>query len=433
MIPISASEALKVISPRKFLGNSVMLSNRFSQLRSDSPAALSRQRSPSTKRKVSQEGSYATVTAKNLETSSDITRISTTGIDLAKVSSLCDKLTNGLGEATFDPTLQVILTDLTEAIRITNKIQNDIFITRGNLQTSFGGTQLQAQNNMVSLGAVPKRPRTIPPRDSSVIPKVSQSSAASAAPSESSDSPELANFKETVREAKKSTLVFNLDMGTVPLMNTTTMSKKATLALTKMAAKVEGKPDSTPSMEAIAAIDDLLSVTKGMEFFGRTTKTYRNSRDPDSGAFCTIPVKYVFKDRDTRMKAEQILRSRCKVNCSTPYPTILRECIKQTAEHFKDKYPGDLIRVSVITNKFALKVMRKPAGDNTVWSELDRTIPLPADALNVLARSVSKDFVMPMYDNRQLSEMDIVPTTTPGRLSRKDTPPRSRVERLPSS
>ena len=80
--------------------------------------------------------------------------------------------------------------------------------------------------------------------------------------------------------------------------------------------------------------------------------------------------------------------------------------------------------------------MRKPAGDNTVWSELDRTIPLPADALNVLARSVSKDFVMPMqcmHDNRQLSEMDIVPTTTPGRLSRKDTPPRSRVERLPSS
>ena len=121
------------------------------------------------------------------------------------------------------------------------------------------------------------------------------------------------------------------------------------------------------------------------------------------------------------------------MNCSTPYPTILRECIKQTAEHFKDKYPGNLIRVSVITNKFALKVMRKPAGDNTVWSELDRTIPLPADALNVLARSVSKDFVMPMHDNRQLSEMDIVPTTTPGRLSRKDTPPRSRVERLPSS
>ena len=165
MIPISASEALKVISPRKFLGNSVMLSNRFSQLRSDSPAALGRQRSPSTKRKVSQEGSYATVTAKNLETSSDITRISTTGIDLAKVSSLCDKLTNGLGEATFDPTLQVILTDLTEAIRITNKIQNDIYITRGNLQTSSGGAQLQAQNTMVSLGAVPKRPRIIPPRD----------------------------------------------------------------------------------------------------------------------------------------------------------------------------------------------------------------------------------------------------------------------------
>ena len=446
--PIQPSALLRQLSPRSFSksSSSFFAGNRFSHLRDDSPGRPAngrqvRDRSASLKRKLVAEFSYADAVGKSalppegpVLGTDDINAVSA---NVAKVSSLCDKLTSGIGEATFDPTLQVILTDLTEAIRITNKIQNDIFITRGNLQTSFGGTQLQAQNNMVSLGAVPKRPRTIPPRDSSVIPKVSQSSAASAAPSESSDSPELANFKETVREAEKSTLVFNLDMGTVPLMNTTTMSKKATLALTKMAAKVEGKPDSTPSMEAIAAIDDLLSVTKGMEFFGRTTKTYRNSRDPDSGAFCTIPVKYVFKDRDTRMKAEQILSSRCKVNCSTPYPTILRECIKQTAEHFKDKYPGDLIRVSVITNKFALKVMRKPAGDNTVWSELDRTIPLPADALNVLARSVSKDFVMPMYDNRQLSEMDIVPTTTPGRLSRKDTrkdtPPRSRVERLPSS
>ena len=213
-------------------------------------------------------------------------------------------------------------------------------------------------------------------------------------------------------------------MGTVPLMNTETMCKKATLALTKMAAQVEGKTYNTPSGDAIAAIDDLLSVSKGMEFFGKTTKTYRNSRDPASGAFCTVPVKYTFSDRETRVKAEQILRSRCKVNCSTPYPMIRRECIKQTAEHFKGKYPGDLIRVSVLTNKFALKVLRKPAGADTVWAELDRTIPLPDDALNVLSRTVPKDFIMQRLELVPTSGMEVSPPSPPvTRLYRKDTPP----------
>ena len=378
-------------------------------LRSDSPAGLNRQRSVSTKRKVSQENSYAAAAAKNLEASMHSEDSSLTGINLAKVSSLCDKLTLGIGDAIGDPSILAILSDIVEAIKLTNTLQQENFNSRGNTHSHTRDIQQPSMSNMVSLGAVPKRPRTTTPRDSSAFNLVRQpigAAGVSKAPGsagDNMDSPELANFKETVREAEKATLVFNLDMGTVPLMNTATMCKKATLALTKMAANAEGKPDSTPSTEAIAAIDDLLSVSTGMEFFGRTTKTYKNSRDPASGAFCTVPVKYTFNDRETRMKAEQILRGRCKVNCSTPYPTILRNCIKQTAEHFKRKYPGDMIRVSVLTNKFALKVTRKPAGNDTIWSELDRTIPLPDAALNVTARSVPNDFVM--------LGLDIVPTS----------------------
>ena len=430
MRPITASEALKVISPRKFLGNTLNVSNRFSQLRNHSPADSSRHRSVSTKRKVSYESSYAAAAARNLEESMDSEVSSMTGINLAKVSSLCDKLSSGIETSGCEPNLQVILMDIAEAIKLTNSVQQDLFNARGSSASQTRTNTQAAVSNLVSLGAVPKRLKTNTLRDSSTVNTVSQISYAAgtnqvpvAAPA-SLDSPELANFKETVREAEKSTLVFNLDMGTVPLMNTETMCKKATLALTKMAAQVEGKTDNTPSGDAIAAIDDLLSVSKGMEFFGKTTKTYRNSRDPASGAFCTVPVKYTFSDRETRVKAEQILRSRCKVNCSTPYPMILRECIKQTAEHFKGKYPGDLIRVSVLTNKFALKVLRKPAGADTVWAELDRTIPLPDEALNVLSRTVPKDFVMQRLELVPTSVMEVSPPSPPfTRLSRKDTPP----------
>ena len=125
-------------------------------------------------------------------------------------------------------------------------------------------------------------------------------------------------------------------------MNKETISKKATLALTSMAAKIEGKPSSSPSEESIAAIDDVLSMTTGMSFFGNTTKSYVNPKDKASRAYCTIPVKYEFQDKDTRMRAETALRARCKVSCATLYPVILRECIKQVVDRVKTKFPVSL-------------------------------------------------------------------------------------------
>jgi hypothetical protein len=75
------------------------------------------------------------------------------------------------------------------------------------------------------------------------------------------------------------------------------MSKRASLALTALAAKKENKKSSIPSSEAVGAIDDVLSVVKNISFFGSGAKTYSNEKDELSGAYCTAPVKYEFKDR----------------------------------------------------------------------------------------------------------------------------------------
>ena len=96
-------------------------------------------------------------------------------------------------------------------------------------------------------------------------------------------------------------------MGKVPIMNKDTMSKKATLSLLAMAAKTEDKETSTHSDDTVAAIDDVLSMANGMQFFCNSTKTYRGKNDPESGSYCTVPVRYDFKDKDTRFRAEQVL------------------------------------------------------------------------------------------------------------------------------
>jgi hypothetical protein len=122
---------------------------------------------------------------------------------------------------------------------------------------------------------------------------------------EVSETPEEAKkrkFAEAIKEAEKSTLCFNLDMGNVPLQNKTTIKEKATLALTSMAARKEGKNSSIPSQDAITAIDDFASMVTKMEFYGSNTKQYKCKMDKP---FCTVPVRYQFKDRDARVFAEK--------------------------------------------------------------------------------------------------------------------------------
>ena len=172
------------------------------------------------------------------------------------------------------------------------------------------------------------------------------------------------------------------------------MATKATLALTTMAAAKEGKQSSTPSEEAITAIDDVLSMANDMSFFGNSTRSYKNSKDNLSGSFCTIPVKYSFKDRDTRIRAENVLRDRCKVNCSTLYPIILRECIKQVIDDVKKSYKDNYVGVSVDTSKMGLKVSRRPpkeSGDST-WMVYRELLPIPDAALDISARKVPDNF-----------------------------------------
>jgi hypothetical protein len=196
-----------------------------------------------------------------------------------------------------------------------------------------------------------------------------------------------------VRDAEKSTLVFNLNMGTVPVLNTETISKKATLALTTMAAKVENPLSSVPSKDTITAIDDVLSATTGVMFYASVTKSYKNPKDDASGSYCTVPVHYDFKDRETRVQAEKILRTACKINCATPYPVVLRECIRQTNEFFRGFYNTLYVSTSVDIAKMSLRVSYK-LDKSSPWSSHDKLIAIPHDALNVGIRRVPIGFRM---------------------------------------
>ena len=169
-------------------------------------------------------------------------------------------------------------------------------------------------------------------------------------PQETEEEKKHRKFCEAIKDAERSTLCFNLDMGNTPIMNKNSMSEKASMALAKMAAAVEGKNRPLPSADAVAAIDDVTSLVTNMEFYGSSTKEYKGK---DSTGYCTVPVKYQFKNKEQKFFAEKKLRDICKVKCATPYPAIVRECIKQVVTHVRLSHPEDFVKVTVQPKEFS--------------------------------------------------------------------------------
>jgi hypothetical protein len=327
--------------------------------------------------------SYSTVvTGNSLQANTQVIDVEEMNVDIAKVKSICEKVTTEIGNSDIDPAVAPILTLLNDAITgICNnqakivssihaqpQVNNDVTVT-GTEKRLRCDTQ---SSNMVDLRVFSQRQNYV------------------------RQDPQVKKFKETVREAEKSTLLFNLNLGTVPIVNQDTMSTKVTKALSDRAAQVDGLNRSIPCEDTTLSLDDVLSVVKGMKFYGRSTKTYRNPKDRLSGSYCTIPVRYDFSDKETRTHAETVFRDKCKVQCSTPYPLILREAIKQVVEQTKQKYPNNFVKVNVDTNAMQLLVVRRPLldkGDTSkkVWTS-ESPIPIPKECLDIKATTVPEGF-----------------------------------------
>jgi hypothetical protein len=413
--PLSATAALKQLSPRKTIGTSYYVS-RLASFREDSPH---RPRANSVKRKADEAASYARIVGKvqnqpvlNEEQKKKLDGVS---LELGKMSSLCEKV-----GATVDkiwdenPVIAGVFRDINTVLMGLCKIHETILSEKINGMSSVTGTDMVAEvstgaeartgadTGMISLGQISKKQRPVPA--SPTVPHPSVEAVAGAVQNHRKNlqfdevDPVKQNFRDAVRAAESSTLVFNLNMGRVPIMNKETMKTKATLALTSMAASREsGNNTSIPCDDTVAAIDDVLSIVEGMEFFGRKTKSYTNSRDDLSNSFCTVPVRYQFRDKDDRIAAEKILQDKCGARCTTPYPTVLRECIRQTVGKIKQDHPTKQIKITVDSHKFCLRAScrdKVDGDDKNRWEQVGGDIPLPELALQVDLRKVPEGFKM---------------------------------------
>ena len=414
--PVMASAVLRDSSARS---NLFANRNRFNHL-SNVSQFDSRARSPSVKRKLN-DGSYANVARNSLPypqsrkntvpviacvppviiSSENLEKLE---LNAAKVESICEKLHESILAIPEENPVCPILRQFCEIFHIhneNNKIMAEAFrsalaspvmpdaaAAAAAVSDSEMESDSEPASQMVSLGALPKARNSLfagnrPSRQDRVRASDSRDNSAGDRTGAGRDrndrsptpTPSVQRFRDLVKDAEKSTVVFNLDMGRVPLINRETMGIKATAALTAMAAAVENRPANNPSADAIATIDDALSVAEKISFFGKSTKTCNNGKS-NGGAFCSIPVCYSFPDRETRTKVEHVIRTTCKASCATPYPQALRECLKVALADGKLARPDDYCSVALDLPKLCLRMSWR-AKNTSVWSRYDRPIPIP--------------------------------------------------------
>jgi hypothetical protein len=203
------------------------------------------------------------------------------------------------------------------------------------------------------------------------------------------------------------------------------------MALNQRAAETEKATGKIPSEDTQDSLDDVLSSVTGMKFFGKATKSYSKPGDPDSGSYCTVPVKFEFVDKNAKQFAETVLKDKCKIQCSTPYPVILREVIKRVINEVKREHPNHFVKVNVDTGSMTLKVSIRPLVDPKskepkVWSRLD-PIPIPTAAIDVSARKVPDDLLFDFKCCKVSTEenMDLVPDTPTTANNRGRSPRKS--------
>jgi len=217
--------------------------------------------------------------------------------------------------------------------------------------------------------------------------------------------------KQAIKEAEKKTLVFNLDLGMAPTMNKDNLSRKVTMALS---AKCAGGKHDYHIGDAEEVIDDLLSCSK-LEFLGTTSRMYHNNRevkdpatgkmvkDPLDGKMCTLPVRFDFKDKETRIQAEMSLRKICQVKCTTPYPKKLRALMKTLVDEGKKVAPENFIRTRVNADKLCIDVHAKVGQE---WKDLCMHTKIPLDILDsafVFPRGGDKHSVEQMEEESNFS------------------------------
>jgi hypothetical protein len=117
-----------------------------------------------------------------------------------------------------------------------------------------------------------------------------------------------------------------------------------------------------------------------MEFIGEKSKKFIKEGDARSNTFCTMPVKFKFEDRSSRINFEKTLREQCGLRASISLPKPIRTEMGAFAKAVRTRYPDQVVVARLDTMHRVFYALRKMHGAQS-WTKCVERLELPTGIL----------------------------------------------------
>jgi hypothetical protein len=193
--------------------------------------------------------------------------------------------------------------------------------------------------------------------------------------------PGLKELKEGLEKAERESILFDADLGKVTLANRKALAAAFSAGIRSAAVAGARSADEDPA-EAVRVMDDALSVVQDMDFIGASSKMFHGKSEEDmrNNTFATMPIKFRFEDRDSRIHFETTIRKHCALRASMSLPWQIRKEQAAFQRAVKTRYPDEIVTVRVDTSTMSLQAYKKADGQKK-WSRCPESVRLLPNTL----------------------------------------------------
>jgi hypothetical protein len=239
----------------------------------------------------------------------------------------------------------------------------------------FSITLLDMLNVVVEEGIVPMASSSTAASFASVAGASAANIPPSNRPRQEPGTPEL---KAALATAEKTAVVFDADLGRVPVANRTSLNGAFAAGLKAATMKVADESGGDAN-EAIRVVNDALSCVDNLDFIGQTSARKIDKSDPANPIplqFCTMPVRLDFPDRHTRIHFEKTLRKHCGLKATMSLPFQIRKYQNLFLNAMRSRYAGRAISARPDTSTMSfVAFMKKEVGNG--WERCRESVPIP--------------------------------------------------------
>jgi hypothetical protein len=179
----------------------------------------------------------------------------------------------------------------------------------------------------------------------------------------------LKELREGLERADRESILFDADLGAATLANRSALAAAFSSGI-RAAAIANAENAKVEPAEAVRIMNDVISCVNDMEFVGAASKKFlsKNPTDERNNKFCTMPIRFKFDDRNTRIHFETSMKKYCNLRATISLPRNVRE--EQTAfqREVKARYPDEIVTVRPDIRSLSLRAFRKVHGQKE-WTK----------------------------------------------------------------